>query len=359
MKKHLFIFLLSLSGFLPSPSIADTWSDWIPNFKKSVVNIEAHVEVSLGRNESGIFYGTGFIVDAERGLVVTNQHIAGSSPISFLKISFNNGAAVEGRMIYFDPWHDFAFVQFDPRRLSFIPQAVRLGSHQQLKENEELMLIGNNELESYSIKRGRVTKLFVNKGFNDPARHSHYIHSDFDRTGGSSGSPVWNKKGEVIGIHAGGTDTSSFELRIDYVVDALKKIQQDKIPERGDLQISLETLSLTNAKDYFSYVPTPTLQTAKAGVDPQYILQVKDVLLGSPASQLLKIGDIVVAIEGKTIGADLYEFDRLVDEKFANNKTAGRELQFEITDFFGDVWFASEMDERFAKGVFGFTRFKV
>ena len=102
---------------------------------------------------------------------------------------------------------------------------MQLGSWRDLALGDELLLIGNNEKEEYSIKRGRVANLNVNKG----DRHSSYIHTTFDRTGGSSGSPVWNTKGEVIGIHARGTDTSSFELPINYVIDALKRTSK-----RGD-----------------------------------------------------------------------------------------------------------------------------
>ena len=96
---------------------------------------------------------------------------------------------------------------------------------------DELLLIGNNEKEEYTIKFGRITNLNVNKG----DRHSSYIHTTFDRTGGSSGSPVWNTAGQVIAIHARGTDTSSFELPIDYLYDALELIRNKISIQRGEI----------------------------------------------------------------------------------------------------------------------------
>ena len=109
------------------------------------------------------------------------------------------------------------------------------------------MLIGNNDKEEYSIKEGKVANLNVNKG----NRHSSYIHTTFDRTGGSSGSPVWNTEGEVIAIHARGTDTSSFELPIEYLIDALSRIQNMSSIHRGEIGVDLELISIGEAIKHF------------------------------------------------------------------------------------------------------------
>jgi S1-C subfamily serine protease len=48
---------------------------------------------------------------------------------------------------------------------------------------------------------------------------------------------VWNAEGEVVAIHARGNETSSFELPIDYVVDALAKIQSGEPIKRGEIGV--------------------------------------------------------------------------------------------------------------------------
>ena len=129
------------------------------------------------------------------------------------------------------------FYRINPEEVQFELKVVRLGSWHNLELGNELLLIGNNEKEEYSIKFGTVANLNVNKG----DRHSSYIHTTFDRTGGSSGSPVWNTEGEVIALHARGTDTSSFELPIDYLTDTLTKIQNHTPIQRGEIGVDLGT----------------------------------------------------------------------------------------------------------------------
>ena len=155
-----------------------------------VVNVETSSEVVFETESKGTNFATGFIVDAERGLIVTNRHVTGSSP-SYVKINFYNGSFTEAKMLYYDPTHDFGFYKIDPDEVLFELQAVQLGSWRDLALGDELLLIGNNEKEEYSIKFGTVANLNVNKG----DRHSSYIHTTFDRTGGSSGSPCLEHKG--------------------------------------------------------------------------------------------------------------------------------------------------------------------
>ena len=208
------------------------WTEQIASFKPMVVNIETASEVVFETESKGTNFATGFVVDTERGIIATNRHVTGSSP-AYIKINFHDGSFTEAKILYYDPTHDFGFYKIDPVEVDFELQSVTLGKWDKLSLGDELLLIGNNEKEEYSIKTGRIANLNVNKG----DRHSSYIHTTFDRTGGSSGSPVWNTTGEVIAIHARGTDTSSFELPIDYLIDALKLIQNEMPIERGEIGV--------------------------------------------------------------------------------------------------------------------------
>ena len=198
------IFLLS-HGIALRSQAAHNWTDQIAAFKPMVVNVETSSEVVFETEAKGTSFATGFVVDAERGIIATNRHVTGSSP-SYVKINFYDGSFTEAKVFYYDPTHDFGFYQIDPSEAEFSLEAVQLGAWRNLALGDELLLIGNNDKEEYSIKEGKVANLNVNKG----NRHSSYIHTTFDRTGGSSGSPVWNTEGEVIAIHARGSDTSSF-----------------------------------------------------------------------------------------------------------------------------------------------------
>lgn len=310
------VLLLALLALLPlhNASAEHSWDQQIPEFKKSIVNLHVRSEISLGLDVTGEGFATGFITDAKRGLIVTNQHLTGISPLTQIKVHFFNGAETEARVLYYDPWHDFAFLKFDPKSLDFKPREALIGRHADLKENDELLLIGNNERESYSIERGRLTKRFVDKAVHKLGRHSHQLHTDFDLRGGSSGSPLWNTKGAIVGLHTTIRANSAFALRIDYVSEALTAIRGGKTPTRGDLSIHLNALPIHKATKYYNY-PAKFIQRArKADPELQHVLQVHKVLSGSKSDGRLQNGDIIIAIQGEEIGENLYQFDKIVNE---------------------------------------------
>jgi S1-C subfamily serine protease len=280
------------------------WTKQIKAFKEAVVNIETAKEIVFETEEPGVGYATGFVVDAQRGIIATNAHVTGISP-STVKVNFYNGNFTEAKALYYDPVHDFGFYKIDPASLGFELRAVRLGSWSQLEVGDEVLLIGNNEKEEYSIKFGAVANLNVNKG----DRYTSYIHTTFDRAGGSSGSPVWDTGGRVVGIHAAGNDTSSFELRVDYMRDALAAIQAGVPMKRGGIGADLELISTGEAFRHYG-LPEMLAGELKSGSEgvPK-VIQVQSVTVHSPAEGVLHPGDILYRMNGRVLRDDLYWLD--------------------------------------------------
>lgn len=301
------------------------WTDQIERFKPMVVNVETKSEIVFEMEGQGSSQATGFIVDAERGIICTNQHVTGVSP-SEVKISFFDGSFTEARTLYYDPTHDFGFYQItDLDDVMFDLQEVTLGSWLEgLELGDELLLIGNNEAEEYSMKFGRV----VNKNVDKGDRHSSYIQSTFDRTGGSSGSPVWNTAGEVIAIHARGTDTSSFELPVEYFADALKKIQDGETIQRGDVGADLSLISVGEATRHFglpdlaaSRFPDTTQinrSSSPLAATPK-VIQVESVVPTSTGENILRAADIINRVNGELIFDNLYRFDAILNSMVNKN----------------------------------------
>ena len=316
------------------------WEQLSRNLKTTVVNIELARPIGLSEDRAQFDSGTGFVVDAQLGLVATVQHVTGESPLRRVDLVFSNGEKVVGDLYYYDPWHDFSFIKYDPKQLKFTPKTAEFGSHADLKEGEEVGLIGNASGQGFSFKTGRVNRLFVVKVFNNLWRHSHQIHLSLARAGGASGSPVFNRSGKVIALHTGGRENESFELRIDYVARALRYLQVEKTPPRGDLSLSLYTAPIRKALEYLMYDPVILDQTKKVQPSFQEVLLVGASVPGSVADEKLKQGDIVVGIQGKNqssmkyIGEDIYEFDRIVDENI-NGKvqvTVSRDKRLQTFD---------------------------
>lgn len=303
-------YLWIIALFTANANAAHNWTEQIASFKPMVVNIETASEVVFETETKGTSFATGFVVDAERGIIATNRHVTGSSP-SYVKINFHDGSFTEANILYYDPTHDFGFYKIDPTEVDFELEAVTLGEWDKLSLGDELLLIGNNEKEEYSIKFGTIANLNVNKG----DRHSSYIHTTFDRTGGSSGSPVWNTAGEVIAIHARGTDTSSFELPIDYLIDSLKLIQNMTPIRRGEIGVDLELISIGEAIKHFNFPEELRKEIGPSKAGTPKVIQIESILPRTTGENLLLASDIIYRINDELIRDDLYTFDSILNMK--------------------------------------------
>ena len=319
VKNHITGAVLAIFLFftlVTNANAAHNWTEQIAAFKPMVVNVETSSEVVFETEAKGTSFATGFVVDAERGIIATNRHVTGSSP-AYVKINFHDGSFTEARILYYDPTHDFGFYQIDPAEVDFELQAVELGEWGELSLGDELLLIGNNEKEEYSIKFGTIANLNVNKG----DRHSSYIHTTFDRTGGSSGSPVWNTEGEVIAIHARGTDTSSFELPIDYLYDALELIRNKMSIQRGEIGVDLELVSIGEAIKHFNFPEDLRKEIGPSKAGTPKVIQIESIVPRTTGERLLRASDIIYRINDELIKDHLYTFDAILNQNVEKNVT--------------------------------------
>ncbi len=317
------IVALSLA-LLPLQGVAEEvdWQSIRDDVKPSVVNLWLHRQVGLGCDETGASAGTGFVVNKERGWIVTNQHVTGQSRLSRLEVTFANGEAVEGKLLYYDPWHDFAFIEINPEDLSFELEEAELGSIDELDEGEEVLIIGNSSREGYSTRVGRVSNLFRNMAVNPLGRHSHQIHVSVGIAGGNSGGPVFNKNRRVIGLTTAknGENTESFHLRTDYISDALADLLKDRIPLRGEVYTRLLPIPFKDVQRYLKLPASYIDQVKEAHPTSRHLLGVKQVVPRSPTSGFLRSGDVILSIQGKEqdepvlLAQDLFLFDQIADQ---------------------------------------------
>jgi len=84
------------------------------------VQIRTSVHQAFAEDEQGSFMGAGLVVDAARGWVLTNAHVASHS-YSQIALAFEDGHALPAERVYVDPYLDLAIVAYDPRRLGHRP----------------------------------------------------------------------------------------------------------------------------------------------------------------------------------------------------------------------------------------------
>jgi serine protease DegQ len=134
--------------------------------------------------------GSGFVIDARRGLVITNNHVVENARA----IEVTLGARTEpARLLGIDPSHDIAVLQISARGLNQLP----FGNSDQLLVGDYVVAIGNPFQVGQTVTAGIVSAIGRPRQGSGPS----YVQTDAPINPGNSGGPLINMRGEVVGVN--------------------------------------------------------------------------------------------------------------------------------------------------------------
>mgnify|MGYP000845079010 FL=1 len=235
-------------------------------------------------NATSANFGSGFIISPD-GYILTNTHVI--KGMTNIKVTLNDKRQYPAKLIGQDEKSDVALLKINAQNLP----TVKIGNPDELRSGEWVAAIGAPFGFENSVTSGIVSA--KNRTLPDDG-YMPFIQTDVAINPGNSGGPLFNLKGQVVGINSqiysrsGGFMGISFAIPINVAMNVADQLKATGKVERGQLGVVIQEVSYDLAKTFGLNKPTGAL--------------VAKVLAGSPAEQGgLKVGDIIRSVNGSEV----------------------------------------------------------
>ena len=232
--------------------------------------------------------GSGVVIDADRGLIVTNNHVVDGA--DEVQVAFSDGQTSEAAVVGTDPQTDLAVLRLDP-----VPDglaALSVGDSESLRLGETVLAIGNPFGVGQTVTMGIVSATGrANVGIVD---YEDFIQTDAAINPGNSGGALVNLRGELVGINtaimsrSGGYQGIGFAIPTEMMQPIVDSILDDGTVQRGYLGVMIQDVNDDLA--------------AAMDLDRTAGIVISDVVDGSPADRAgLKTGDVLLRLDGDEV----------------------------------------------------------
>ena len=234
--------------------------------------------------------GSGVIIDAEEGLIVTNNHVIAEGD-RFVARLFD-GREFAAEPVGSDPATDIAVLRIDADSITAAP----FGDSDALDVGEWVLAIGSPFGFSSSVTAGIVSAKGRSQvgGPREASGYQEFIQTDASINPGNSGGPLIDLEGNIVGINTaiasrgGGSNGIGFAIPSTVVRGVVDLIREYGRVERGWLGVSLSPLEPDRAREL--------------GLGPSKGVRIAGVIDRTPAAEAgLRSGDVLLAINGREI----------------------------------------------------------
>ena len=230
--------------------------------------------------------GSGVVVDAANGYVLTNHHVIHQA--EQIRVMLSDGRQFDAELIGGDPESDVAVIRIPAEHLT----ALRLADSDRLQVGDFVVAIGNPFGLGQTVTSGIVSALGRTglgiEGYED------FIQTDASINPGNSGGALVNLRGELVGVNTaiiapgGGNVGIGFAIPVNMARQIMDQLVQHGEVQRGQLGVVAQDL-------------TPELAQA-FGLEGQRGTVVADVVKGSPAERAgIQVGDIILSVNGARV----------------------------------------------------------
>ena len=228
------------------------------------------------QSQPQIAAGSGVIVDAKNGYVITNSHVVKDA--RKIQITLKDNRRLPAKLVGSDPGTDIAVLKVEPNNLV----QAKFGDSDELQVGDFVMAIGNPFGIGQTATSGIVSAL--GRSGLSVEGYEHFIQTDAPINPGNSGGALINLKGELIGINSAIIGPAGGNVGIGFAVPSvMAKAVMEQLIRFGEVKRGRLGIAMTNA----------------TGVDGAQIAEVED---DSPAAQAgIRKGDVVVALNGHPV----------------------------------------------------------
>jgi serine protease Do len=270
---------------------------------------QSNTGVTIGRQRA---IGSGFVIDPS-GYILTNAHVVnGAQRVQVVLSDVTADDSIDAvlspktnlvpaRIIGVSREIDLALLKVDAGTLP----ALKLADYRNLRQGETVFALGSPEGLRNSVTHGIISAVARQ---TDPDSTMVYVQTDAPINPGNSGGPLVDVDGDVVGVNtfilsqSGGNEGLGFAIPCGVANIAYRQLRKFGHLHRPEIGISVQTI-------------TPTLAQG-LGLSRKFGVIISDVEPGGPAEAAgLRIGDVLVAIDGKAAGSVPYVAFHLMSQE--------------------------------------------